>query len=43
MPLKRQIWNFSVFVIESLFTLYVPMVTDSNILLKFSVHSQVER
>ena len=30
-------------VTESLLTLYVPTVTDSNFLLKFSVYSQVER
>ena len=45
MPLKRRIWNFSVVVTESLhvFILYVPTVTDSNLLLKFLVYSQVER
>ena len=43
MPLKHRIWNFSVVVTEGLFTLYVPMVTDSNFLVKFSVYSQVER
>ena len=42
-PLKRQIWNFSIVVTESLFALYFPTVTDSNFLLKFSVYSQVER
>lgn len=43
MPLKHRIWNFSVVVTEGLFTLYVPMVADSNFLVKFSVYSQVER
>ena len=30
-------------ITESLLTVYVPTVTDSNFLLKFSVYSQVER
>ena len=43
MPLKRRIWNFSIMVTESLFTLYFPTVTESNFLLKFSAYSQLER